>query len=49
MKFLGFSKSGDKIQKYISPKKKNFSLEIFLRENFLQILEKIQDFIFVIP
>ena len=49
MKFLGFPKSGDKIQKYISPKKKKFSLEIFLRENFLQILEKIQDFIFVIP
>ena len=39
--FWGFPKSGDKIQKYFSKKKKNFLEEIFLREISFQILEKI--------
>ena len=49
MKFLGFSKIWRQDSKiFLQEKKKKFLGEIFLREISFQILEKIQDFIFII-
>ena len=50
MKFLGFSKIWRRfLENNFLQKKKKILGEIFLREISFQILEKIQDFIFIFP